>query len=178
MAGTISHREPIRWVKAAGAAVALFLATGAAAGVDTTTPGEARISLDVKDVDVVDIVRVLSDVAGFQVVFDPGITCRLTLKLREVRWSAALDASLRACGLARDEDGGVVRIAPASRLVAEAEDDRRLREARSTSREQHVTTFRLSYARAQEMAPLVKRLLSPRGDVVYDTRTNTLIVID
>jgi type IV pilus assembly protein PilQ len=80
--------------------------------------------------------------------------------------------------LAREEEGGIVRIAPASRLAAEAEDERRLREARSTSREPQVTTFRLSYARAQEMAPLVKRLLSPRGDVVYDTRTNTLIVID
>jgi type IV pilus assembly protein PilQ len=151
---------------------------GPAEGAGTHASAEARISLDVKDADVVDIVRVLSDVAGFQVVFDPGISCRLTLKLREVRWSAALDASLRSCGLARDEDGGVVRIAPASRLAAEAEDERRLREARSASREPQVATFRLSYARAQEMAPLVKRLLSPRGDVVYDVRTNTLIVID
>jgi len=178
MAETIEHRDPRRRATAAGAAFAALLATGAAAGVDAPTPGEARISLDVKDVDVVDIVRVLSDVAGFQVVFDPGIACRLTLKLREVRWSAALDASLRSCGLARDEDGDVVRIAPASRLAAEAEAERRWQEARSTSREPKVTTFRLSYARAQEMAPLVKRLLSPRGDVVYDTRTNTLIVID
>ena len=156
------------------ATLAVFPSTASAAAPD----GEARISLDLKDADVVDIVRVLSDVGGFQVVLDPGISCRLTLKLKEVRWSAALDTSLRSCGLAREEEGGILRIAPASRLTAEAEDQRRLRDARDGSRPQRVATFRLSYARAQEMAPLVKRLLSSRGDVIYDTRTNTLIVID
>jgi type IV pilus assembly protein PilQ len=161
------------WLFAA-ATLAVLPSTAIAAATD----GEARISLDLKDADVVDIVRVLSDVGGFQVVLDPGISCRLTLKLKEVRWSAALDTSLRSCGLAREEEGGILRIAPASRLTAEAEDQRRLRDARDASRPQRVATFRLSYARAQEMAPLVKRLLSPRGDVIYDTRTNTLIVID
>ena len=140
--------------------------------------GEARISLDVKDADVRDIVRVLSEVGGFQVVFDPDLSCRLTLKLRQVRWSTALSASLRSCGLAREEEGGILRVAPASRLSAELGEEGRLREARAAGRPRQVATFWLSYARAQEMAPLVKRLLSPGGDVVYDTRTNTLIVID
>jgi type IV pilus assembly protein PilQ len=172
-----ARRGPL-WATAAGVTLAALVAAAPAARAETAAPEEARISLDVKDADLVDIVRVLADVAAFQVVFDPGINCRLTLKLREVRWSAALDASLKSCGLAQEEEGGIVRIAPASRLAAEADDERRLKEARSSSREPHVATFRLSYARAQEMAPLVKRLLSPRGDVVYDTRTNTLIVID
>jgi type II secretory pathway component HofQ len=41
-----------------------------------------------------------------------------------------------------------------------------------------VSAFRLSYARAAEMAPIVKRLMSPRGDVLFDARTNTIIIVD
>jgi type II secretory pathway component HofQ len=140
-------------------------------------PG-ARISLDVRDGNVADIVRVLSEVAGFQAVFDPGVTCRLTLKLHAVEWRVALDASLKACGLGQEEDGGILRIAPTSRLIEEAAAQRRLEEARKANAPHRVLTFRLSYARAQEMAPIVRKILAPRGDVVFDARTNTLMVID
>ena len=139
---------------------------------------DTRVSLDIRDGDVTDIVRVLSDVAGFQVVFDPGTSCRLTLKLREVEWRAALDASLKSCGLGREEEGGILRIAPTSRLIEEAAAERRLQEARAAAAPHRVLTFRLSYARAQEMAPILKKTLAPRGDVVFDARTNTLMVID
>jgi len=77
-----------------------------------------------------------------------------------------------------DEENEILRIAPTARLAAEHADSLKLQEARELARKPSVTTFRLSYARAAEMAPLVKRFLSPRGEVVYDARTNTLIVID
>ena len=150
----------------------LFLLAASPAG-----EGEARISMDVKDAPVVDIVRLLADVGGFQVVFDPGVSCKLTLKLNDARWPLALDTALRACGLAYEEEGGVLRVASASRLAQEAAEQRRLKEERRLS-PPTVTRYRLSYARAARMAPLVKRLLSPRGEVVYDERTNTLIIID
>jgi type IV pilus assembly protein PilQ len=143
-----------------------------------TSPGEATVSLDVKDAPVTDIVQVLADVAGFQVIFDPGPVCRLTLRLHSVRWPTALDSTLRACGLSQEESGGVVRIAPAGRLIEEAAAETRLREARSAARTKTLATFRLSYARAREMAPIVKELLGPGGEVVFDERTNTLLVHD
>lgn len=161
---------PLAWAASVAMAV-----SAAAAG---TPHEEARVSLDIREGEVTDIVRVLSDVAGFQVVFDPGISCRLTLKLREVDWRTALDASLKACGLGREESGGILRIAPTSRLIDEAVAERRLEEAKEAAAPRRVTTFRLSYARAEAMAPIVKRLLSPRGDVVFDARTNTLMVIE
>jgi type II secretory pathway component HofQ len=139
---------------------------------------EARISLDVKDAPVADIVSALSEVGRFQVVFDPAPPCLLTLKVTEVWWRIALQESLRACRLGIDEDGGVLRVAPVERLKAETEDRRKLTEERARSRAHTVSAFRLSYARAAEMAPIVKKLLSPRGDVVYDARTNTLIIVD
>jgi type IV pilus assembly protein PilQ len=154
---------------------ALLLA--AALGGPQVDP-EARVSLDLKDAPVVDIVRLLADVAGFQAVLDSGITCKLTLKLTEVRWPVALDMALRSCGLGRDEEGGVLRIAPVERLRQQAADQRRLAEERAKGGPLRASTFRLSYARAEQMAPLLKRWLSPRGEVVFDARTNTLIILD
>jgi type IV pilus assembly protein PilQ len=140
--------------------------------------GEARISLDIKDAPVEDIVRLLTEVGGFQAVFDPGISCKLTVKLTEVRWQAALDVSLRSCRLGREEENGILRIAPVDRLGEESAARRRLEEEQRLSAPHTVARFRLSYARAQEIAPLLKRFLSVRGDVVYDARTNTLIIVD
>jgi type IV pilus assembly protein PilQ len=140
--------------------------------------GEARISIDVKEAEVVDIVRLLVDVGGFQVVFDPGLSCRLTLKLNDARWPVALDLSLKACGLEYEETGNVLRIATRARLTEEAAERRRLDEERRLSAPTAVLRYRLSYARAAQMAPLVKRFLSARGEVYYDEGTNTLFIID
>jgi type II secretory pathway component HofQ len=139
---------------------------------------DARVSLDLKDAQATDIVAALAEVGRFQVVFDPGLSCALTLNLRAVTWQTALDTVLRACRLGYEEDGSVLRVARAERLRSEAEERRRLAEAKSAARPRSVASFRLSYARAAEVAPVVKRLLSPRGDVVFDARTNTLLIVD
>ena len=144
----------------------------------TSADGEARISLDVKDADIVDIVRLFAEIGGFQVVVDPGVSCTLTLKLNEVRWTSALDVALKSCGLGQDAENEIVRVAPVARLAAEAAAQRKLDEERSLSGPLQMRTYRLSYARAAEMAPIIKKFLSPRGEVIYDSRTNTLIVMD
>jgi type IV pilus assembly protein PilQ len=141
-------------------------------------PAEARISVDFKDVDVVDVVRLLSDVGQFQVVMDPGITCKLTLKLKEVPWDQVLDLSLKVCSLGSESDNGIVRVAPVAKLTAEHVERRRLEEERALDRPLRTVRYTLSYARAAEVAPLIKKFLSPRGDVVFDARTNTLIITD
>jgi type IV pilus assembly protein PilQ len=140
--------------------------------------GEARLSIDVKDADIVDVVRLFAEVGGFQVVVDPGVSCKLTLKLNDVRWASALDVALRSCGLGQDEENEIVRVAPVARLAAEAQAQRKLDEERSLSGPLQMRTYRLSYARAAEMAPIIKKFLSPRGEVIFDSRTNTLIVMD
>jgi type IV pilus assembly protein PilQ len=139
---------------------------------------EARISIDVKDAAAVDVVRMLAEVADFQVVFDPGISCALTLKLTGVRWQKALELTLTSCGLGQEGEGRVLRIAPAARLIEESAAQRRLEEERSQRGPTLLTLYRLSYARAEAMAPLLKRWLSPRAVVTYDTRTNILLVVD
>jgi type IV pilus assembly protein PilQ len=152
-------------------AAALALGPGAGAGA-----GEARVSLDARYAPIVDIVRVLVEAGGFQVVFDTGIDCRLTLKLHETRWRSVLDTALSACRLGLEEEGDILRVAPVARLQEEAAARRRLEQERRLTPSGRLALFRLSYARAQELAPLLDRILTPAGRVSYDPRTNTLIV--
>jgi len=72
----------------------------------------------------------------------------------------------------------VVRVAPAARLAQEAAAERRLAEAKRASSPRQEVRLRLSYARAAEIAPLLKSFLSPHGEAVFDERTNTLILLD
>lgn len=156
---------------------ALVLAAGVAAGPGPpAVEARARVSLDVREGSVREIASALLELGGFQVVFDPDVRCSLTLKLHAADWLTALDTTLRACGLGREEEAGVVRVAGLARLRQEAEERRRLDDARGASPSGELALFRLSYARAAEMAPLLNRLVSPRGKVTLDPRTNTLIV--
>ena len=139
---------------------------------------ETRVSLDVKDADVLDVARLMAEAGGFQLVADSGPTCRLTLRLERAALDAAFQAVLRACGLAAEEESGIVRVARAARLLAEAEERRRLGEAQRLERPLRTHVLRLSYARAAELAPLLRQHLSPRGEVAWDARTNTLLVTD
>jgi type IV pilus assembly protein PilQ len=156
---------------------ALLLALTLAAAT-AAPPAPVRISLDVKDADIVDVVRLFAEVGGFQVVVDSGVSCKLTLKLKDVDWTQAFDIALRSCNLGQDTENGVAWVAPMSKLVAERQQRRRLDEERRLSGPLRTEMRRLSYAKAQELAPLLKSFLSPRGSVVFDPRTNTLFITD
>jgi len=156
----------------------LGLATSAPAIGTPSASTETCISIDFKDADILDVVRLMAEVGSFQVVVDPGVACKLTLKLKEVPWDAALDVALRSCGLGQDAENGIVRVAPVAKLTEEAAARRKLAEERKLDRPLRTTRYRLSYAKATELAPLIKKFLSPRGEVVVDPRTNTLIITD
>jgi type II secretory pathway component HofQ len=160
------------------ALLALCLAAGPARPAPAATPASTRISIDVKDADILDVLRLFGEVGGLQVVADSSVSCKLTLKLKDVEWPQAFELALRACGLGHDFEGGVAWVAPMAKLVAERQERRRLEEERRLSGPLRTEMRRLSYARAQELAPLLKQFLSPRGSVVFDARTNTLFITD
>lgn len=160
----------------AGARLVVLSAVFAVGGDAPAADPDARVSLDAKDAPVVDVVRVLAEAGGFQVVYDPGIGCRLTLKLHQAAWRAVLDTALSACGLGLEEEADVLRVAPVARLREEAEARRKLDAERATTPRGRLGLFRLSHARAQQVAPHLDRLLAPQGRASYDERTNTLLV--
>jgi type II secretory pathway component HofQ len=158
--------------------VALALLAGVAGAwpAPAAVEDEARLSIDLREGELRQILAALAEIGGFQLVVDPDVSCRLTLKLERLAWRQVLSQVLRACGLGQEADGNLVRVAPLERLAAEARDRRLAAEFRGGDPPRAVT-LRLSYARAEELAPLVESLLGPDSRAVYDRRTNTLILI-
>jgi type II secretory pathway component HofQ len=144
----------------------------------TRPTDETRISLTATDADAKAVISLLAEAGGVQTVFDPDVSCRLTLALKEAPLDSALGSVLHACGLAEEQEGNVLRVARVSRLQSEARERRELKQEQERSRAREMRLERLSYARAQEIAPLLKKLLREGGDVVVDGRTNTLIILD
>ncbi|MBI4480401.1 MAG: type IV pilus secretin PilQ [Acidobacteria bacterium] len=140
------------------------------------------ISLNLKDVDLKDFFRLMHEVSGLNVVLDPGVAGVVTIVLDEVPWDQAMDIVLKNNGLEARTLGNVVRIAKITTLEAEAKAQLAKAQAEAQREEQatprDTVTRTLSYATANTLIAPLKRFLSPRGDIVPDPRTNTLIITD
>lgn len=140
---------------------------------------ETRLDIDVKEADVLDVLRLLAEVGGLNLAADAEVSCRTTLKLKQVPWPQVLEIVLGTCRLARDELGpNLVRIATSERLRKEYEEKRKYEQEKALAGPLATTYLKLAYARARDLAPMLARFLSPRGSVVFDERTNTLIITD
>jgi type IV pilus secretin PilQ/predicted competence protein len=148
-------------------------------GVEKVYTGHP-ISLDFKDGDLQDIFRLFADISGMNVVVNPGVSGKVTLKLNEVPWDQALDLILKANGLGYTLEGNVIRIARLSDLQKEEQDRRKLAEEKALAGDLGTLTTRISYAKAQELSEVLKKAgaLSARGTINVDVRTNTMIVKD
>ncbi|MBI4817626.1 MAG: type IV pilus secretin PilQ [Deltaproteobacteria bacterium] len=137
-----------------------------------------RISLDLKDADVKNILRLLADVSKLNIVAADNVGGKVTLKLRNVPWDQALDIILQSKGLDKVRVGNIIRVAPIEML----EKEEQLRLARKEALEKLETTsvrlIPVNYASANEIMTQVRSLLSQRGRVNVDARTNVLIVED
>jgi type IV pilus assembly protein PilQ len=137
------------------------------------------VSLDFQDVDLRAVLRTFSEISGLNIVIDPAIQGTVNVNLRDVPWDQALDIILKANRLGYVADGTVIRIAPLTVLAEEEAQRRKLAEEQALSGELGILTRSLSYARAADMtALLTATVLSARGDVQIDPRTNTLIIRD
>lgn len=136
------------------------------------------VSLDFQRADLRAVLRTFSVISGLNVVIDPGVEGVVDVALQDVPWDQALDVILRANRLGYSVDGPIVRIAPLAVLAEEEAERRKLAEQRALAGELQVLTRTLSYARAPEMAAIVSPLLSVRGQVQTDVRTNTMVITD
>jgi type IV pilus assembly protein PilQ len=136
------------------------------------------ISVNLKDVDLKDFFRLISDISGLNVVVDPAVRGSVTLVLNEVPWNQALDIVLRNNSLDKQLEGNVLRIATRDTLKKEAEQRRDLAKAQAQASEMVVTTRVLSYAKAGNLRDTLKRFLSDQGEILSDDRSNTIIIRD
>jgi type IV pilus assembly protein PilQ len=138
-----------------------------------------RVSLDFKDADVQNVLRVLADVSGLNIIATDDVKGKVTLHLSDVPWDQALDLILRSNRLEMTREGNVVRISTVERLKEEREALRAAQDAERELEPLRVRYVRVNYARADEsLIDKVKGVLTERGSVTFDERTNTIIVRD
>jgi type IV pilus secretin PilQ/predicted competence protein len=141
------------------------------------------ISLSLKDADIKDVLRSFAKISGLNVVLQPGVGGTVTVELESVPWDQALDQILKINNLGYELEGNIMRIAPRNVLQNEAKEQQALQQAQALSIPLRTVIKRLSYSTASEVSRLLSTgggvgggILSQRGSVTIDARTNTLII--
>ncbi|MGH9794850.1 MAG: type IV pilus secretin PilQ, partial [Candidatus Acidiferrales bacterium] len=140
--------------------------------------GGEPISVNFKDIDLKDFFRLIHEISGLNVVVDPTVSGKVTIVLDEVPWDQALDIVLRNNSLDKQLEGNVLRIATKATLKREAEERRDLAKAEAEAVPKETITRTLSYAKASAVRDTLRRFLSPRGEILADERSNTLVIND
>ncbi|MCI0399760.1 MAG: type IV pilus secretin PilQ [Gammaproteobacteria bacterium] len=141
-----------------------------------------RLSLNFQNIEVRAVLQLIADFTGLNMVASDTVTGNLTLRLKNVPWDQALDIILKSKGLGMRRVGSVIMVAPQEEIAAreklELEAEKQLQELAPLRTE----FIQVNYAKASDIAVLIKaeanNLLSERGNVTIDQRTNTLIVQD
>ena len=140
--------------------------------------GGRRIDLDLKDADIHNVLRLLADVGQVNIVASDDVAGTVTIRMRNVPWDEALDVILQSKGLGMVRIGNIVRVAPRDVLEKEREAEIRRRQQRMKLAPIETRLIPVSYATATEIAERAADLLSSRGSIAVDNRTNVLIVRD
>ncbi len=139
------------------------------------------ITLTLKDADIKDVLKTFSVLTELNIVLDPGVSGSVTVELREVPWDQALDLILKINGLDYVLENNVLRVASISKLAQEKSAQAAFEKEKEKAKPLKTILKPLSYAKASYIATLLSSdsyLLSDRGSVTTDERTNTLIIRD
>ena len=134
------------------------------------------LSLNLKDADLKDVIRTFSQLTGLNIAVDPGVGGSVTVNFTDVPWDQALEIILRQNGLTYTIEGNVMRVGTIGQLANETAANRRLQEEERLNVPLSTVSFKLSYARATDVAGLLGSLASPRAKIIVDGRTNQLII--
>jgi type IV pilus assembly protein PilQ len=153
-----------------------------------------KLSLNFQNIEVRALLQVIADFTNFNVVTSDTVTGTVTLRLKDVPWDQALDIILQSKGLGVRKNGNVLWIAPKDELAAKEQVDLESKKKIADLEPTRTQSFQLNYTKAEEVAKgltgqalpntggggsaQVSRILSPRGSVIFETRTNQLFVTD
>ena len=144
----------------------------------SSAPSGATISLDVQEADIHDVLRLIADVVEVNIIAGTDVRGNVTTRLENVPWEEALDAVLSINGMGHERSGNVIRVAPLEHFVKAREARLREREAQRQTQPIFTQVVTINYANAARLQPNLEKLLSDRGSLAVDTRTNTIIVND
>ena len=152
-----------------------------------------KLSLNFQNIEVRALLQVIADFTNFNVVTSDTVTGTVTLRLKDVPWDQALDIILQSKGLGVRKNGNVLWIAPKDELAAKEQVDLESKKKIADLEPTRTQSFQLNYTKAEEVAKGLtglaltggtsapgqsNRILSPRGSVIFETRTNQLFVTD
>jgi type IV pilus assembly protein PilQ len=152
-----------------------------------------KLSLNFQNIEVRALLQVIADFTNFNVVTSDTVTGSVTLRLKDVPWDQALDIILQAKGLGLRKSGNVIWIAPKDELASKEQVELEAKKKIADLEPVRTQSFQLNYTKAEDVAKGLTgqtagqggaggatsaRILSPRGSVIYETRTNQLFVSD
>ncbi len=143
-----------------------------------------RLSLNFQDIPVRAVLQLIADFTDLNVVVSDSVDGNVTLRLKNVPWDQALDIILKAKGLSKRESGNVLLVAPSEEIAAQEKIDLEAAQAVTDLAPMRSVFFTINFAKVTELESLFSAgdeegsLLSSRGSVIIDERTNTLILKD
>ncbi len=149
-----------------------------------------KLSLNFQNIEIRALLQVIADFTNFNVVTSDSVAGNVTLRLQDVPWDQALDIILQSKGLGLRKNGNVLWIAPKDEILAKEKLEREANATLETLEPVRTQSFLLNYAKADVVARglmgtgapagggAAAKILSPRGSVIFDTRTNQIFVTD
>jgi type IV pilus assembly protein PilQ len=147
-----------------------------------------RLTLNFQDIDVRSVLQLLADTSGQNIVVSDSVTGNLTLRLQNVPWDQALDIVLRTKGLDKRRQDNVIIIGPTAELASREKAELAARKEVQDLSPTHTEFMQVNYAKVADLAKLIRptgggagtanSMLSARGTLSIDERTNTLLVQD
>lgn len=141
-----------------------------------------KLTLNFQKIDVREALNVIADFTNMNMVISDTVSGNLTLRLKDVPWDQAFDIILQSRGLDMRKNGNVIQVAPRDEIAAKEKIDLTSRQEISELEELRTESYQLSYQKGDAVVAILsndkQRILSKRGSVVVDPRTNTLFIQD
>ena len=141
-----------------------------------------RLTLNFQDIEVRAVLQLLADTSGQNMVISDTVQGNVTLRLQNVPWDQALDIVMQTKGLDMRQQGNVILVAPAAEIAAREKELASAKKDLSAVAPLRSEFLQVNYAKASDLAELIKgkgnSLMSERGSVTVDARTNTLLLQD
>ena len=138
----------------------------------------AKMTIDVVGTDITSFLRIIADTAHLNLIVDSDVQGIYTFKFTDTPWDQVLDVILKHAGLGKEINNGIIRVAKIEKLQKEEEDRKRLDDARALAGDTVSITRPLSFAKAADAKTVLEKVLTKRGSILTDDRTNTLIITD
>jgi type IV pilus assembly protein PilQ len=134
------------------------------------------ISLDVQGTDVWDVLQLLAETGGANILASGEVQGTITVRLVDVPWQQALDAVLKLTGFAQERQGNIILVAPAERFRRVRQERVQARQAEAQTEPNMTRAVPLNYANATQLKATLEQLLGACASIAVDSRTNTLIL--